>query len=200
VKLFKDPVPADVKITLSRDGKVLSTGTLDANALKDVLTLEADAKGSAGAHQWSLQAEPAVPGLGFSLQLVAYEPWKDVPGGGVDLKVTLPPTMRAGQPAVLTLEAAGPGGVPLELRLSLPAGVQHDTTELNNLVLGGAVSRFETEDGLITLHLTPQRNGAVWSKTVTVTPTLAGTLQSGSSSFGPKGRLRDFAPVKWKID
>jgi hypothetical protein len=40
----------------------------------------------------------------------------------------------------------------------------------------------------------------VWSKTVTVTPTLAGTLQSGSSSFGPKGRLRDFAPVKWKID
>lgn len=203
VKLFKDPVPAGVKVTLLRDGKELTTGTLDANALKDVLVLEADATGSAGAHEWSLKAEPPVPGLGFALQLVSYSPWKDEPGSGMTLEVALPKTMKAGQSAELALTVAGPGGTPLELKLALPAGVQHDTTSLAKLVSAGAITRYETEDGLITLHLPPQNNGAVWSQKLEVTPTLGGTLHSGASSLGTEygaQRKKDFAPITWKID
>lgn len=203
VKLFKDPVPAGVKISLRRDGQVLAQGTLDANTLKDVLTLDTPAAGSNGAHQWTLEAEPAVPGLGFTFQLVAYEPWKDEPGGGLELKVEPPTSMRAGQTSDVTLTAAGPGGQPLELRLSLPAGAQADETGLTRLVSAGAVSRYETEDGLLTLHLPAQRNGAVWSQKVAITTTLGGALHSGASSLGPDGnttRRRDFAPVVWKVD
>ncbi|MFT3706227.1 MAG: alpha-2-macroglobulin family protein [Archangium sp.] len=203
VKLFKDPVPAGVKVTLSRDGKELASGTLDANTLKDVLVLEADATGSNGTHQWELKSEPAVPGLGFALQLVAYTPWKDEPGGGISLVVALPKTMKAGQSAELSLTAAGPGGIPLELELALPAGVQHDTTSLTKLVSAGAITRYETEDGKITLHLPPQNNGATWNQKLEVTPTLGGTLHSGSSSLAPENnasRKKSFAPMTWKID
>lgn len=203
VKLFKDPVPAGVKVTLLRDGKELTTGTLDAAALKEVLILEADATGSGGAHEWSMKAEPAVPGLGFALQLVSYSPWKDEPNSGMTFKVDLPKTMKAGQSAELTLTVAGPGGTPLELKLALPAGVQHDTTSLTNLVQAGAITRYETEDGMITLHLPAQTNGSTWIKKLEVTPTLGGTLQSGASSLATEygaQRKKDYAPIKWKID
>ncbi|MFO0594512.1 MAG: alpha-2-macroglobulin family protein [Myxococcaceae bacterium] len=202
VKLFKDPVPAGVTVTLSRDGKELTHGLLDANALKDVLVLEADATGSGGSHEWKLEANPPVPGLGFALQLVSYSPWKDEPGGGLELQTELPKSMRAGQPADVQLTAAGPGGVALELALSLPAGVQADSTSLTKLVAAGAITRYETEDGLLTLHLPPQANGALWKRTVQLVPTLGGTLHSGASSLGLEsgGRKRLFAPVKWKVD
>lgn len=203
VKLFKDPVPAGVKVTLLRDGKELTNGTLDAAALKDVLILEADATGSGGAHEWSMKAEPAVPGLGFALQLVSYSPWKDEPNSGMTFKVELPKTMKAGQSAELTLTVAGPGGTPMELKLALPAGVQHDTTSLTNLVQAGAITRYETEDGMITMHLPAQTNGSTWVKKLEVTPTLGGTLQSGASSLATEygaQRKKDYAPIKWKID
>ncbi|MFZ5439372.1 MAG: alpha-2-macroglobulin family protein [Myxococcota bacterium] len=203
VLLFKDPVPAGVKISLSRDGKELASGSLDANTLKEVLTLEADAAGSAGAHEWSIRAEPPVPGLGYALQLVAYTPWKDEPGGGLELSTTLPPRLKAGLPANVTLTAAMPGGTPMKLALALPAGAQADSTSLTKLVSSGAITRYETEDGLLTLHLPPQANGAVWTHELEIIPTLGGTLQSGASSLAPedgRGRAREFAPVTWKID
>lgn len=202
VLLFKDPVPAGVKITLSRDGRELASGSLDANTLKDVLTLEADATGSNGAHEWTLRAEPPVPGLGYALQLVSYSPWKDEPGGGLELTTTLPKGLKAGLPAHVSLSAAMPGGTPMKLELALPAGAQADSTSLTKLVSSGAIERYETQDGLVTLHLPAQPNGSVWTHELDVIPTLGGALQSGASSLGPEagGRKREFAPLTWKID
>lgn len=203
VKLFKDPVPAGVKITLLRDGKELSSGSFDANTLKDVLTLDADATGSSGAHEWTIKAEPAVPGLGYALQLVSYAPWKDEPGGGLELQTTLPKSLKVGLSADVKLTAAMPGGTPMKLALSLPAGVQADSTSLTKLVSSGAIVRYETEDGLVTLHLPSQSNGALWEHELKVTATLAGTLHSGASSLAPEyaaGRKREFAPVTWRIE
>lgn len=203
VKLFKDPVPPGVKITVERDGRPIASGSFDASALQDVLTIDTDAEGSAGAHDWTIRAEPAVPGLGYSLQLVSYAPWKDEPGGGLELKTELPKSLKVGLPADVKLIAAVPGGLPIALKLALPAGVQADSTSLQRLVTSGAVTRYETEDGLVTLHLPGQPNGALWQQSVSVIATLGGTLHSGASSLGTEGsgaRTKDFAPLAWKID
>ena len=203
VRLFKDPVPPGVKITLERDGVAITTGVLDAAALQDVLSMDGDATGSAGAHTWTLKAEPAVPGLGYSLQLVSYSPWKDEPGGGLELKTELPKTMKVGLPSEVKLIAAMPGGVPMELEFSLPAGVQADSTSLGKLVSSGAITHYESEDGLLTFHLPSQGNGALWQTSVSVIATLAGTLHSGASSLAPEGngaRKKEFAPIAWRIE
>ncbi|MGV3619652.1 MAG: alpha-2-macroglobulin family protein [Archangium sp.] len=203
VKLFKDPVPAGVKITIERDGKPMASGSFDANALQDVLTVDADAEGSNGAHDWTIRAEPAVPGLGYSLQLVSYATWKDEPGGGLELTTELPKSIKVGLPAEVKLTAAAPGGIPLKVAFALPAGVQADSTALTALVSNGSITRYETEDGLVTLHVPPQANGALWQKNITVIATLGGTLHSGASLLGTEGspvREKEFAPVTWKIE
>lgn len=202
VQLFKDPVPAGVKIVLERDGKQLASGELSAAALKDVLVLDADATGSSGAHTWTIRADPPVPGLGYSLDLVAFTPWKAEPGGGLDLTTTLPKDLQVGRAGDVELTAAMPAGLQTELGLSLPAGVQADTPQLDRLVSSGAIVRYETQDGLVTLHVPPQPPGAVFTTKVRVVPTLAGTLQSGPSTLGPEGqprRAKAFAPVTWKV-
>ncbi len=203
LRLFKAPVPEGVRVVVERDGVPLATGTLDARALQDVLVLDATATGSSGAHAWTIRAEPPVPGLGYSLQLVAYSPWKDEPGGGLELTTALPASVKVGLPAAVTLTAAVPGGVAMQLDLSLPAGVQPDSTSLERLVSRGAISRHESEDGRLTLHLPPQPNGAVWTGEVAVVATLAGTLHSGASRLeveGQPSRGKDFAPVTWRIE
>lgn len=203
VKLFKDPVPSGVKITLERDGKPVTEGTMDADTLQSVLALDADATGSGGEHSWTVRAEPAVPGLGYSLQLISYSPWKDVPGGGLELTTELPEKVSVGQRAEVKLTAAMPGGVPMTLELALPAGAAADSTSLTKLSSAGTITRYETEDGLLTLHLPPQANGALWQSKIDIVATLGGTLQSGASSLAPEGspgRKKEFAPVKWKIE
>jgi hypothetical protein len=203
MRLFKTPVPEGVRVVVTRDGKELTQGVFDARALQDVLVLDAEAPGSAGAHEWGIRAEPPVPGLGYSLQLVAWTPWRDEPGGGLELTTSLPPGLKVGLPANVTITAAMPGGVPMRLSLGLPAGVQPDSTSLERLVSRGAVTRHEREDGRLTLHLPAQAAGAVWAQTLTVVPTLGGTLRAGASRLevdGQPSRGKDFAPVVWRID
>lgn len=200
--LFKDPVPAGVTISLSRDGKVLATGELNAETLKSVLVLEADATGSSGPHTWSVKAEPAVPGLGYTLGLTAFVPWKESKEGGLELTTALPEKLTVGQAAALSLTAAYPGGTAMKLRVGLPAGVQHDTPSLDALVSANTISRYETEDGAVTLHLPQKRPGETWAGQLKVIPTLAGRLQAQpttlSVEYRPE-RSRTFVPKAWVI-
>ncbi len=203
VQLFKDPVPPGVKITVLRDGQALTSGAFDASTLKEVLSLGADASGSGGVHEWTIQAEPAVPGLGYALQLISYAPWKDEAGGGLELRTTLPTSLKVGLPGDVKLTASVPGGTPMKLELSLPAGVQADSTSLGKLVSSNAILRYESEDGLLTLHLPALPNGATWEHELQVIATLGGTLHSGASSLSPEdtpSKQKDFAPVTWRID
>jgi hypothetical protein len=200
--LFKEPLPASVALTLARDGKSVLQGSFDALKLQEVVTLEAQADGSAGAHTWTLAAEPAVPGLGFALTLGAHVPWVDGPSDGVRLEVTLPAKLVVGHSVSVGLLAALPSGTATALRLALPAGVQADSPSLAALVGAGTISRFETEDGAITLHVLPLGTGSSFAATVKVVPTLAGTLKSPPSTLTPEGRplqARDFAPKTWVI-
>lgn len=200
--IFKDKVPAGVKISLARDGKVLTTGELTPETLKSVLVLEADATGSSGQHSWSVTAEPAVPGLGFTLGLVAYVPWKPSSEAGLELETTVPEKLEVGKAAELSLTAAYPGNTDVKLRLGLPAGVQHDTPSLDTLVSAGSVTRYETEDGAITLHLPRLNAGDTWQAKLRVIPTLAGRLQAQPTTLALEyraDRKKTFVPKAWTI-
>jgi hypothetical protein len=203
VQLFKDPVPANVKIALERDGAEIVAGTLDAAKLQDVLTLVADAPGSAGAHTWKVRSEPAVPGLGFSLTLQAHVPWKDEPAQpGLEMKVTMPKELAVGKAAEIALVVAAPAQQATVLKLALPAGVQADRPPLDQLVAAGRLSHYESEDGTLTLHLPGLSAGATFEGSVRVIPTLAGTLHADASSLTPEGRpelARTFKPPVWTI-
>jgi hypothetical protein len=202
VQLFKEPVPAGVTVTLERDGVPLATGALSAAALTEVLTLDADATGSAGAHRWTVKAEPPVPGLGYSLALVAFTPWKPAPEGGVQLTTRLPEALTVGRAADVALTASLPSGVTSVVEVSLPAGVQADTPSLDALVSSGAVLRYEAQDGQLRLHVPPLAAGAVFSSSLRLVPTLAGTLHAAPSSVMPAGRpqlAKAFAAPPWVV-
>jgi hypothetical protein len=203
VQLFKDPVPANVKIALERDGAEIVAGTLDAAKLQDVLTLVADAPGSSGAHTWKVRSEPAVPGLGFSLTLQAHVPWKDdAPQPGLEMKVQMPKELAVGKAAEIALTVAAPAQQATVLKLALPAGVQADRPGLDQLVAAGRLSHYESEDGALTLHLPGLSAGATFEGSVRVIPTLAGTLHADASSLTPEGRpelARTFKPPVWTI-
>jgi hypothetical protein len=189
-------------VVLERDGKVVTEGTLDARALRDVLALEAPAAGSAGTHTWTVRAQPAVPGLGFSLTLGAYVPWKVSEPQGVELAVKGPTEVKVGIPVTLTLQAATPPGLPLTLRHGLPAGMQVDPASLAALVEEGKVSSWDVEDGAVTLHLPPRNEGEPFLANLRVVPTLAGTLQGGASSLAADARpdaTYYVPPVTWAV-
>ncbi|MBX7098373.1 MAG: hypothetical protein K1X89_11720 [Myxococcaceae bacterium] len=200
--IFKTPVPENVKVVLTRDGKEVSAGVLDAKQLRDVMTLAVPAEGSDGKHVWGVRAEPAVAGLGFALELAAHVPWKDEPGGGLELTATLPPTLKVGQTAPIQLVASAPANTATKLTYALPAGVQADVPSLDALVGAGTVLRYETEDGAVILHLKPLAAGGSFQGTLKVVPTLAGTLHASASTFAPEARpeqARAFAPAKWSV-
>jgi hypothetical protein len=200
--LFSKPLPSEVRVVLERDGKVVTEGTFDAKALRDVLALEAAAPGSSGAHEWTVRAEPAVPGLGFSLTLNAYVPWKAEKGQGLELAVKAPAEARVGQPVDVTVQAATPAGMALELRYALPSGAQVDMQSLERLQQEMKVSSYEVEDGAVTLSLPPRGPGELFQATFRVVPTLAGTLQGGASSLFPVARpelVSYVPPSTWTV-
>lgn len=201
--MFKERPPGEVKVTLERDGKVVAQGTLAADKLLEVATIEAAAEGSSGKHQWAVRAEPPLAGLGFNVALTSYTAWKDEgAGSGLELQVEVPGELKVGKPAALALTAAAPAGEPVSLRVALPAGVQPDGPSLDALVSSGSVTRYETEDGAATLHLKALEAGGVFQASLKVVPTLAGVLQAPPSKLTPALRpqlARAFAPRTWKI-
>lgn len=200
--LFKDPLPAQVRVTLARDGQTVTEGTYDAKALRQVLALEAAAPGSAGAHAWTVRAEPAVPGLGFSLTLAAAVPWKGEAKGGLQLAVTGPKEARVGQLADVRVQVGAPSSLPLLFQQDLPAGVQVDPASLDALVAAGQVLSWDVQDGALSLRLAPREQGALARVDFRVLPTLAGTLQAGAARLGVPGRpdiTASLPPTTWAV-
>ncbi|MFP2911225.1 hypothetical protein ACLESD_40605 [Pyxidicoccus sp. 3LFB2] len=167
-----------------------------------MLALEAAAPGSGGTHTWAVRAEPAVPGLGYSLALAAAVPWKQASQGGLELVVKGPSEAKVGQPAEVVVEASTPSGLALELRHGLPAGVQVDSASLDALVSEGRVTSWNAEDGAVTLQLPPRGAGEAFQARFRVIPTLAGTLQGGASSLRVLARpdlISYVPPTIWAV-
>ena len=201
--LFSDPLPDAVTVTLSRDGVPVSSRTLDAAALRDLAVIDVPAPGAAGAHTWSVSAEPAVPGLGFDLALQAWVPWlAAAPAGGLELDVAVPEGLRLGRRADLRLTAAAPAGRPIVLSQGFPAGVQVDTEALDRLVASGELRGFSVEDGRVRLELPALAAAQTARLVVPVTPTLSGTLHAGAATLQVEDRddlSVTVPPAAWRI-
>jgi hypothetical protein len=199
--LFKAPLPANVGITLALDGKQVASGNFDRERLRDVLVLEAPAGGSvAGAHEWTITAEPAVPGLGYALAIQSYVPWeKDPVKAGLELALPAAVTATVGKPVEMALTAIAPSGMTLHITHAHPAGVQPDRTSLEALVSSGILSRFEIADGKVELYAPALDPGEVLSAKYRVIPTFAGKLSSGPSRIRAGAHEVYVPPVRWMI-
>jgi hypothetical protein len=199
--LFRAPLPAQVRIALTRDGAPVASGTFDRARLRDVLALEAPAPGLAGTHAWGIAADPAVPGLGFALTLTGYVPWGPRPAPGTGLELALPAevTAEVGRPTELEIAATAPAGAELQLEVALPAGVQIDRPALEALVAGGAVARFELTDGRVTLWTRGRPPGDRFRAKLRAIPTLAGTLQTAASRIRTGPHEAHAPPTTWRV-
>jgi len=200
-RLFKDKVPDRVSVVLKMDDQVVAEGVLDAAKSKEVLAVEAPAPGAAGSHRWTVQATPAVPGLGFSLQLASSVPWKTDPTtGGLELQLQAPTAVKAGEAVAVAVLASSAGGAPMEIRHALPAGVQVDTTSVQALRDGGIITAFESRDGELVLHTPQLTPGQPFRAAYKVIATLQGTLHASASSIALEGGERRYvAPAVWTV-
>ncbi len=200
LELFKTPVPDNVKITLTMDGKPVTTGALSGAQLRDVLILEAAAPGLAGSHTWQLSAEPAVPGLGFSLTAHAWTPWPKQPvKNGLELALPASTTATVGKPQPITLTAVAPSGMALHIQQALPAGVQVDKPSLDGLVAAGTIARYQTADGKLDVYVNPLQPGQTWTATYQAIATLGGTLHTAASLIEAGGTRIYVPPSTWTI-
>ncbi|HVV81959.1 MAG TPA: alpha-2-macroglobulin family protein [Kofleriaceae bacterium] len=201
VQLFKTPIASPVHILLTMDGTPIASGTLAADQVKDVLTLDAAAPGLAGPHAWKVVADPPVPGLGYALALESWVPWPtDERAEGLELSA--PPAIagKVGAPVDVALHAAAPSGLPLTVRYALPAGVQADTPTLQALVDAKKVTRFVVAADAIELDVPPLEPGAVFEATLRLVPTLAGTLHTSASSIRGGATTVHVPPATWTIE
>jgi hypothetical protein len=200
LQLFEDPIPDNVEIVLSMDGTAVAEGVLDRDRVREVLTLEAGSLDAAGSHAWSVSAEPAVPGLGFSLELTSWAPWGPPPKAtGLELVIGPHEGAAVGKPVNLAVQATAPSGRALVIELALPSGTQPDGVSLDALVSSGALSRYEQSDDKVTLHVNPLAPAKIFSATVRVIPTLGGSLQSGASSIRLDSTVVHVPPTRWII-
>jgi Alpha-2-macroglobulin family len=202
LELFDNPLPDQVKIQLLMDGALVTEGVLTKDKLREVLALEAavPAPGLAGAHQWKIVAEPAVPGLGFSLALQSWVPWeKEQASGGVELQLPERVSGSVGAPISLELSAVAPAGLALHVRHALPAEVSADRASLQALVDDGTLARFELADGRADLYAGPLPPGKVLTVKYRAVATLAGTLHATASLFEAGGQTFHVPPTTWVI-
>jgi hypothetical protein len=201
--LFDAPLPDEVSITLKRNGTIIDEGVLNSAALKDVLVMESSLTDVGGPSTWSIEASPAVPGLGFSLSLMTWVPWEEPPeSAGMELQLDLPERMTVGQPVEVNLIAAAPSGAGFTITQSLPAGVQPDENSLQALVSSNVIERFETEDGKIELYVSSLPPGEAFSASYQVIPTLAGRLHSGPTAIALRAStdLSVYLPPRaWRV-
>jgi hypothetical protein len=200
LELFKAPVPADVKITLTMDGKPIAEVKLDREKLREVLALEVPAPGIAGAQTWAVTAEPAVAGLGFSLALNSWEPW---PKQGVThgLELALPAKLagEVGKPIDIAVTAVAPSQIEVHFQHALPAGVQVDTASLQALVDAGTITRFTTADGKLDVYIPPLQPGQTFNAKYRVVPTIAGKLRSSASLIEAANEKYFVPPTEWTV-
>jgi hypothetical protein len=199
LELFKAPMPDKVTITLLMDGVPIVDGTLTKERIREVLVLDAPAHGLAGKHEWKIVAEPAVPGLGFSLALQSWVPWPKEQPAGLEVAFAMKGQPAVGKPYEIAIAAVAPSGVPAHLIVMLPAGVQVDTPTLEALVAAQTITRFEVAEGKIELFATPLAPGATFAAKLRVIPTLAGKLHAPPSSIEASGKTFVVPPSVWEI-
>lgn len=201
--LFREPLPAEVAITISRDGKEIARRTLRDAALRDLSVLEVPVEDAAGLHSWTVAAEPPVPGLGFAFTLASWVPWTEASGpSGLELGLVLPQTLTVGQPTTVEVAASAPAGDALTMTMPLPPGIVPETPGFDALVSNGVLSSWRADDRGVTLIAPPLRPGQPLRVHLPLVPTIAGrfhpapaTLRTARSPDAPARSI----PTPWVV-
>jgi hypothetical protein len=199
VQLFKDPLPDVVRILLKKDGDIVAEGKLEKSSVREVVRLGADSLEISGEHEWSVVAEPAVPGLGFSLALTSWVPWTAQQALGTELAVEPSEGMSVGKAAALSVQAIAPSGMPFQIKLALPAGVQLDNASLDAMVQSGSLRSYDVADGQVTLEIAALEPAKRFSGSLRVIPTLAGKLQSGPTMITVGRESGHLPPLRFDV-
>src|SRR5690606_36063099 len=135
-----------------------------------------------GSHEFSITAQPAPPGIGFSVALREWWQWRmQTSHQGLELYLTPNIDLTVGKPADLAVTALPPANGTVYLRHAPPADVPPERPRLEALVTAGQLSRFEVAVGKVELYVNPLQPGQVFTAKYKVIPTLAGTLHAAAS-------------------
>lgn len=198
--VFTGEVPREVTVRVSIDDAEVARGVLDTKHPHAPVRLTAPGLSGTGEHRVTVTSDPPVPGLAFTLVARDYAPWTQAPAAGLELSVSRP-ALAVGQRADLYIQASAPAGMPLDVSLGLPAGVEPDRAALDTMVRNGAIGSWRAEDGRVTLQRVATTGGA-WGGIVPVTPTLAGALLADAARVWPSDtpeQVYTRVPERWVI-
>jgi len=198
--VFAGEIPSEVVVKVQVDGVDYARGVLDPTQPHAPVRIVGPGLAGIADHRITVLSEPAVPGLAFTAVARDYVPWEQAAPAGLDLVVTRG-DLVVGAPTSLAVSVSAPTGVPLDLSVGLPAGVEPDAATLDALVSEGRMAGWKAEDGRVTLTGLRTEAGA-WSATLRVTPTLAGSLLADATRVYPSGQPEAaFArvPERWGV-
>lgn len=180
-------IPSAVTIRLTVDGVEVAHGELDPSQPHAPLHLRGpglSGSGSAadGGHTIKVTAEPAVPGLFFTLTARSWLPWQALPSVGLEIQAEPEEQLRVGVEGGILVTATGPADSLADLDIHLPAGVDVDRSELESALSGLVIQAWRAGDGIVHLDGVRLSNGQIQLR-IPVTPTLAGALASGPASI-----------------
>ncbi len=201
--LFDQPLPESVQVKLWLDGQVVATQRLDLAAGFTPSVARHVLPSDGGTHSVRIEAEPALPGLGFTLAETHWlAPTAGGQRGGFELRVDTPATARVGEPATVGIVASPPGGEGLDLLLELPAGMEPDEPSLEALEDSETILAWESAQGRLRLELPPQPDGALFQADLRLIPTVAGLLHWGRATLAladDPALFTDAAPRPWEV-
>jgi hypothetical protein len=183
--LFPEPLPEEVVLRMEIDGQPVAERRLALAAGFHPERIQVDLPAVPGEHAVRISASPAVPGLGFTLRQTAWLPVEPSSSSrGFALRVEGPGRSVVGKPAALRVEASPPGGRRLALDLDLPAGLEPHAPQLDALVSAGTIDAWDASQGHLSLAIPALPDGALFSASIELVPTLAGRFHWGPASLG----------------
>jgi hypothetical protein len=148
-------------------------------------------------------SDASVAGLGFTLDVTGYAPWKEERGSkGLAMLARTAKDLHVGVPSDVSLDVRAPAGEAFTVRYALPAGVEPNTASLEELKASPAITDYAVEGQTVRFEVAEIEPGETARLRFRVVPTLAGRLHSGASSIELANRTdvtANVPPSTWVI-
>jgi hypothetical protein len=183
-------IDGPVAIAVAIDGEQVASGAVDPSQPHLPAVLEAMRGG-----KMTVSAEPPVPGLAF---VATHTAWKPFTGAealpGVEVEVASGPLV-AGRTGALTLTAAAPSGVTLEIVQGVPAGTAVEVpADVRSLL-----TEHRVEADRVVLKTRAFGAGEIMDLRLDVTPQYAGRMSTRPLELKAAGSEAQLAPFVWTV-
>jgi hypothetical protein len=180
-----------VTVTLSLDGEVVATSTLDPSQPKVPAVLAVSGQGKEGL---TLTASPEVPGLAYVATRRSWVPWSAsdrLPGVDVEVSVN---ANAVGREGTVMLTVSAPKGVSVTLEQGLPAGASVEGWPGH-----ARVESWEARPDRFTLTTKAFGAGEIMEIPVPVTAAFAGRFHTSPLKVTAEGRSVLVRPAVWAV-